>query len=441
LVSGIPGFDVTPLFAYAHINWHQVLDDMSDLHSAIEQAFVEHSGRVLAALIALLGDFNLAEDAMQEAFVMALEHWAASGIPQNPGGWIYVTARRKAIDHLRRAKNLQSKLPALYQDMDIDDEDPDHVPDERLKLIFTCCHPALERDAQIALTLKTLGGLSTEDIARVFLVPVPTMAQRLVRVKRKIAAAGIPYRVPPRHLMHECLDSVLAVLYLIFNEGYAATAGHQLIRHDLCAEAIRLARVLTTLLAEQSTSSPEALGLLALMLLHYSRSAARTDPQGNLAVLEEQDRSLWNRAMIAEGLEILETAAHMRKPGMYQLQAAISAVHAQAQSYEHTDWREIAALYRELYKLNPSPVIDLNWAVAIAMSEGCEVGLALLDQLNETHDLSQFVPFYAARADLFRRTADYEQARLAYQQALALTHNTVERDFFLRRLRELDSIP
>ncbi|MFN8376989.1 MAG: DUF6596 domain-containing protein, partial [Anaerolineae bacterium] len=313
----------------------------------------------------------------------------------------------------------------------------DAIPDERLKLMFTCCHPALANDAQVALTLHTLGGLSTEEIARAFLVPVATMAQRLVRVKRKIKATQIPYRIPPADLLDERLDAVLSVIYLIFNEGYLSTAGEQLIRCDLCAEAIRLARVLVS--SPLLPDNAEAWGLLALLLLHDSRRGARLDAAGEMRVLQEQDRSLWDRALLDEGLAALEHAAALRKPGGYQLQAAISAVHAQAAHYEETDWKQIAALYRELYKLNPSPVVNLNWAVALAMSEGYDYGLRLLDQLNSYHDMSAYVPYHAARADLLRRLGRAAEAKAAYQQALTLTQNQAEQAFFRRRLAEFSA--
>ncbi|MBC7872093.1 MAG: RNA polymerase sigma factor [Chitinophagaceae bacterium] len=412
---------------------------MSPTHHVIEQTFHAASSRILATLISHFGDFDLAEDVLQEAFIIALETWSRDGIPANPGGWLMVTAQRKAIDRLRRHKTLDSKLALLVDDGSAEDIELNTIPDERLKLMFTCCHPALAKDAQIALTLRTLGGLTTDEIARAFLVPVATMAQRLVRVKRKIKQAGIPYRVPPADLITERLDSVLSVIYLIFNEGYAATMGDSLIRHDLCVEAVHLARVLTELIVvdPQLIESAEALGLLALLLLHDSRRTARIDSEGNLVVLEEQDRTRWNQAMIAEGTALLEKAAALRQPGTYQLQAAISVVHAQAKSFEETDWAEIAALYRELYKLNPSPIVNLNWAVAVAMSEGYTYGLELIEKITHYHDLSDYVPYHAARADLLRRIGQMESACIAYQQAFDLCQNEVEQRYYRRRLAEL----
>jgi RNA polymerase sigma-70 factor, ECF subfamily len=407
---------------------------MTDIHHAIERTFIENSGRVMATLISTLGDFDLAEDAMQEAFATAMERWPADGIPPNPGGWITLTARRKAIDRIRRDNTLARKRELLLDDLDQPEDDPmTPIPDERLKLIFTCCHPALAMEAQVALTLRTLGGLSTEEIASAFLVPVATMAQRLVRTKRKIKAANIPYRVPPAHLLGERLDAALAVIYLIFNEGYAATAGDTLIRRDLCAEAIRLARVLTLLLAENQSS--EALGLLALMLLHDSRRKARVNGAGELIVLDEQDRSLWDSVMIAEGVTILERALGLKQPGPYQIQAAISALHAEAAHPQETDWQQIAALYWVLYRMQPSPVVALNRAVAIAMAEGVDRGLDLLEPMAD--DLKDYMPYHAARADLLRRAGRVAAARAAYERVLELTQNAVERAFFERRLREL----
>ncbi|MBK9053261.1 MAG: RNA polymerase sigma factor [Chloroflexi bacterium] len=402
----------------------------------METTFRQEYGRVLAALISYVGDFALAEDAVQDALVVALEQWPQKGVPRNAAAWLTTTARHKAIDRLRRAKIQADKLPLLLEDDDPDSETMDSYPDERLKLIFTCCHPALTPEAQVALTLRTLGGLTTEEIAAAFLIPTPTLAQRLVRAQRKIKTAGIPYRVPPPHLLGERLEAVLAVIYLIFNEGYRASQGDDLIRHDLCAEAIRLGTLLNQLLADEPTQAniAEAMGLLALMLLHHTRRDARLSPEGALLTLEEQDRTLWHQAEIEAGITLLDKAMARRQPGPYQIQAAIAALHAQAPTPETTDWPQIAALYGALLRLQPTAVVELNRAVAVAMAEGPLAGLRLLETLEQSGELDNYYLFHAARADLLRRAGWWGDAAAAYHRALSLTHNTIEQTFLRQRL-------
>lgn len=408
----------------------------------IERIYHEERGRVLATLLSALRDFELAEDALQDALIAALERWDRDGLPQNPGAWLTTTARRKAIDRLRRQSTRdrkQATLDALAALTGDDEMPPEEIPDERLKLIFTCCHPALALEAQVALTLHTLGGLTTPEIAAAFLMPLPTMAQRLVRAKRKIRDAGIPYQVPPAHALSERLDAVLNVIYLIFNAGYAAPLGDALIRHDLCREAIRLARVLTDLLRSDRAlqEDAEALGLLALLLLHDSRRGARTTADGDLILLEDQDRSKWDQRAIEEGVAVLDRALALHDRGVYQLQAAVAALHAQAASAKHTDWVQIAALYGVLTQMTGSPVVELNRAVAVAMGYGVNEGLKLIDALEESGALNDYYLFHAARADLLRRAGWLDEALSAYERALNLCQNTPEQQFLQRRIMQV----
>jgi RNA polymerase sigma-70 factor, ECF subfamily len=410
---------------------------LPDTTTTIDSVYRSDWGRIVATLIRFFGDFDMAEESAQEAFAAAVEQWPLAGVPEFPRAWIIQTARHKAIDRIRRRTRFEEKLESqvaagLIQTVEEPNYDTSEIPDDRLRLIFTCCHPALAPDAQVALTLRMLGGLETDEIARAFLVPVTTMAQRLVRAKRKIRDAGIPYTVPDTNDMPARLDAVLTVIYLIFNEGYAATRGESLVRADLCAEAIRLGRLVRILTAPQPPA--EATALLALILLHDSRRDARLDEAGDLVLLEEQDRSRWNREQIAEALPLVEEALR-GGASPFALQAAIAALHCQAARAEDTDWPQIVRLYDILERLDPSPIVSLNRAVAVAMVDGPQAGLALIDAL--AGDLDGYHLFHAARADLLRRIGSSAEAAKSYGRALALVTNESERRFLERRLHEV----
>ncbi len=408
----------------------------SNSDAAVDSVYNSDWGRIIATLIRSFGDFDVAEEAAQEAFAAAVNQWRSEGVPDSPAAWIIQTAKHKAIDRLRRQTRFQEKVESYASELSSTTEQPDYdpnqLPDDRLRLIFTCCHPALAPEAQVALTLRTLCGLETDEIARAFLVPTPTMAQRLVRAKRKIRDARVPYKIPDTNDMPERLDAVLTVIYLIFNEGYSSTRGEPLVRTDLCAEAIRLIRLVRTLMDPPS----EATALLALILLHDSRRDARVDEAGDLIVLEEQDRSRWNQEQISEALPLVNEALR-NNAGPFALQAAIAAEHCKAAQAEETDWRQIVRLYDLLDRVQPSPIVSLNRAVAVAMVNGPRAGLALIDVLAEGGELDGYHLLHAARADLLRRIGSSVEAAKSYDRALTLVTNASERRFLARRLREV----
>jgi RNA polymerase sigma-70 factor (ECF subfamily) len=409
----------------------------TDTKSEIARVFREESSRVLATLIRLLGDFDAAEEAMQDAFVAALETWERDGLPANPRAWLVSAGRHRAIDRLRRDARFAARIEELAESAwempSVSQSEDESVGDDRLRLIFTCCHPALAREARIALTLRTICGLTTDEIARAFLIPTSTMAQRIVRATGKIRDAGIPYRVPPAEELVDRLDAVLAVVYLVFTEGYAATNGQALVRRDLCGEAIRLGRLLVHLMPD----APEARGLLALMLLHDSRRDARSSPDGDLILLDNQDRSSWDRSEISEGLELVEQAVRANRVGPYAIQAAIAALHARATSASETDWRQIASLYALLLERAPSAIVELNHAVAVAMVDGAQEGLLLVEAIAARGELRDYHLLHSVRADLLRRIGKVDQARRAYKTALGLALLEPERRFIERRITDL----
>ncbi len=414
-------------------------------HVIIEDVIREEWGRVLSVLVGQIRDFELAEDSLQDALIVALEQWgeAATGIPEDPSAWLLKVARRKMIDQVRRRENIRRKQDEIVAAIESNFQLPPDpsgadeefaIPDERLRLIFTCCHPALSEEARVGLTLQTLGGLKTPEIAKSFLIPEATMAQRLVRAKRKIKVARIPYEIPEAEDLPERLSSVLATIYLIFNEGYSASSGDDSVRSDLCEEAIRLGRILVTVAPEHA----EAKGLLALMLLHHSRSAARIDSDGNLIILEDQDRGLWNRELIGQGVIILEEGLAHQTPGPYQLQAAISALHAEAANHASTDWQQIYLLYQALLRLQPDPVVRLNALVSLSYAGGPDAALDALAEIRDEPQLQNYLPFHATEADFLRRVGKGKEAVAAYQRALELAGNAPERAFLEGRLREVE---
>lgn len=415
---------------------------MSRTREILEHIFRDEYGVIISSLIRRSGSFDLAEESLQDAFSKALTTWERDGVPIKPAAWLTTVAHRKLIDNLRLQKTRTDKAAELLFELtqevfQEETSDEPEYPDDRLRLIFTCCHPSLSQEAQVALTLRTLGGLTTAEIAHAFLIPESTMAQRLVRAKNKIRIAKIPYEVPPLEVISERLDSVQSVIYLIFNEGYSATTGASLVRQNLCAEAIRLGRLLHQLIPDDTEST----GLLSLMLLQHSRREARVDRSGELLTLEEQDRTQWDHQAIDEGLKLIEQALSNQTVGYYQLQAAIAAVHAEATASTETDWTQIVALYNELLRLNSSPIILLNRAVAVAMAHSLESGLSLIEEIERTGTLDDYYIFYAAKADLLRRLGRIEEAKLAYSQASKLTDNRVSENYFQRRIEEVSHLP